>query len=203
MADKIQLKQELDRHYTDKFSNSHKFVYGEGNLNSNIVFIGEAPGGEEEAQGHPFVGKAGKNLTSFLNEICMERKDIYITNAVKFRPTNENKKTHRLSNRTPSTAEILMYQDWLIDELKLIQPKLVITLGNTPFFALTNDRKTKITQIHASLIEYCLQNSDVSFTIMPFYHPAAIIYRRELEAVYHEDMQKFKQVCFNMFGKNL
>lgn len=203
MIDKVKLKQQIDEIYTEKFGNSHKFVYGEGNPNSKIVFIGEAPGGEEEKLGRPFVGKAGKNLNSFLDGIGMERKDIYITNAVKFRPTNENPKTHRLSNRTPTVSEILFYREWLIEELKMIQPSLVITLGNTPLFSVTNDKTLKITQAHGTLIEHKIENCDIKFTLMPFYHPAAIIYRRELERVYMNDMQKFKQVCIDMFGSNL
>lgn len=200
MIDKTQLKQQIDENYTAKLFDSHKFVYGEGNTNSKIVFIGEAPGSDEEKQGRPFVGKAGKNLTAFLDGIGMERNDIYITNAVKFRPTNQNIKTNRLSNRTPTTAEILLYRDWLKDELKIIQPSLVVTLGNTPLFSVTNDKSMKITQVHGMLITQRMEDCDIEFTLMPFYHPAAIIYRRELTQIYLDDMQKFKQVCVGMFG---
>lgn len=202
MLDKTYLKQRIDEIYTGKFSGSHKFVYGEGNPNSKIVFIGEAPGGDEEKQGRPFVGKAGKNLTAFLDGIGMERKDIYITNAVKFRPTNENPKTHRLSNRTPTTSEILLYRDWLKDELKTVQPELVITLGNTPLFSVTNDKSLKITQVHGMLLKQKIEDYDIEFTLMPFYHPAAVIYRRELTQVYLEDMQKFKQVCTDILSRD-
>lgn len=198
MTDKQVLKLELDRKYTEKFGSDRKFVYGQGNINSKIVFIGEAPGADEEKQGCPFVGKAGKNLTEFLDEICVLRDDIYITNSVKFRPTKENPKTHRLSNRTPTADEILLYRDWLTDELKLIQPALVVTLGNTPFFAVTNNKTVKITQVHGKLIHHRLENSDIEFILMPFYHPAAVIYRRELAEVYRTDMQKFKQICADM-----
>lgn len=203
MTDKKTLKLELDRKYTERFLYEHKFVYGCGNTDSRIVFIGEAPGADEEKQGCPFVGKAGKNLNEFLDEINVQRDDIYITNAVKYRPTKENPNTHRTSNRTPTTEEILLYRDWLMDELKLIRPTLVVTLGNTPFFSVTNDKKAKITQMHGELIQYKMEDDDLKFTLMPFYHPAAIIYRRELAEVYKQDMRKFKQVCIEMLEKNV
>lgn len=188
LADKIN----IDEKYSQIIPCNRAFVLGEGNVDSPIVFIGEAPGGEEEKLLHPFVGKAGKNLNEFLDEIHLLRQDVYITNAVKFRPTKENSATKRESNRTPTTAEILLYRDWLIEELKVISPKLVVTLGNTPLFSLTGDKELKITACHGQLLEHSLDS--VSFKLMPFYHPAAIIYRRELAEVFRQDMQQLGRI---------
>lgn len=171
----------------------HIYVLGEGDINSPIVFIGEAPGGEEEATGHPFVGKAGKNLNSFLEAIGFERSSIYITNAVKFRPVNINEKTGRRSNRTPKTAEIAEYREWLLNELAIIQPKLVVTLGNTPLFALTSKKAPTISELHGNVLDYNNEGFSLNFKLMPFYHPAAVIYRRELVAEYEKDMMKFAE----------
>ena len=198
MQDKNILKQELDAFYASKLLINKTPVFGEGNVNSKIVFIGEAPGGDEEKQGRPFVGKAGKNLSEFLDEINVDRSSIYITNAVKFRPTKENPTTHRLSNRTPTTAEILLFREWLIKELELIKPELVVTLGNTPLFSVTGDNSIKITSVHGEVVKHKL-SATTSFQLMPFYHPAAVIYRRELVETYREDMQKFKAIASELF----
>lgn len=194
MQDKNIFKQELDSFFAEKLLDNKTPVFGEGNVNSKIVFIGEAPGGDEEKQGRPFVGKAGKNLSEFLDEINVDRSAIYITNAVKFRPTKENPTTHRLSNRTPTTQEILQFREWLIKELELISPALVVTLGNTPLFSLTNDSSIKITSVHGEVFDHELTPT-TSFKLMPFYHPAAVIYRRELVETYREDMKKFKAIA--------
>lgn len=187
-------KQDIDNHYMS-LNPEKTYVLGEGSVSSPIVFIGEAPGGEEEKQLKPFVGKAGKNLTSFLEMANCSRNDIYITNAVKFRPTKQNPNSNRLSNRTPTTAEILEAREWLLSELKLIKPKLVVTLGNTPLFSVTNDKNIKITNVHGSIIDYKNTEFDLEFKLMPFYHPAAVIYRRELMNEYEKDMLKFAKIA--------
>ena len=200
MQNKNLLKQELDQSFAQKLLQGKIPVFGEGNVNSKIVFIGEAPGGDEEKQGRPFVGKAGKNLSEFLDEINVDRSSIYITNAVKFRPTKENPTTHRLSNRTPTTQEILLFREWLIKELELIKPELVVTLGNTPLFSVTGDNSIKITAVHGQTFEHKL-SENTQFTLMPFYHPAAVIYRRELAEIYREDMKKFKNFASNLLNE--
>ena len=194
MDKKTQAKKELDLYYAS-YHGEKKYVFGEGSLESGIVFIGEAPGADEEATGHPFVGKAGKNLSAFLSAAEIERNNIYITNAVKFRPVKINPQSHRASNRTPSQDEITAYREWLLKELRIAEPKLVVTLGNTPLFAVTGNKSAKISDVHGSLIEY--ENSEYSLkcALMPFYHPAAIIYRKELASEYEKDMGKFVEAA--------
>ena len=196
-AGKTKEKNEIDRIYSS-IHGDKKYVFGEGNEYSGIVFIGEAPGADEEASGHPFVGKAGKNLSAFLDTAHINRNDIYITNAVKFRPVKINPKTNRASNRTPTTDEIISYREWLLKELSVINPKLVVTLGNTPLFSVTGDKKLKISAVHGTISDY--QNSlySLNFKLMPFYHPAAIIYRRELVVEYQNDMIKFAESVKNI-----
>jgi DNA polymerase len=95
-------------------------VFGNGNPNSQIVFIGEAPGKKEDETGIPFVGAAGKFLAEMLQSIGMKREDIYITNIVKYRPPN---------NRDPEPGEKKACADWLKAELEFIKPKLIVFLG--------------------------------------------------------------------------
>lgn len=188
MTEKERIKAELDKKYSSLIKSERDFVFGCGNVSSDIAFIGEAPGRDEEKAGMPFVGKAGQNLNSFLVGGGIKREDIYITNAVKYRPVKVNEKTCSVSNRTPTAKEIVLFREWLIEELKNVSPKFVVTLGNTPLFALTEDKALKITSVHGCVLDF---DKELSFKLMPFYHPAAIIYRRELVAEYEKDMAKF------------
>ena len=95
------LKKMYEQKYLDR-----RLVFGEGDENAKVMLVGEAPGGEEEKQGRPFVGKAGKNLDEFIELAGLLRSELYITNVVKFRPTGVSKKTGRPINRTPNKSEI-------------------------------------------------------------------------------------------------
>jgi uracil-DNA glycosylase len=111
-------------------------VFGEGNSDADLVIIGEAPGEDEDAQGRPFVGRAGQLLDRILESARIEREDIYITNILKYRPPN---------NRNPKPDEILASEPLLLEQLKLIRPQIIATLGNFPtqYFAGTKDGITK------------------------------------------------------------
>lgn len=93
--------ENMKNEYIQKY-NDRKLVFGEGKTDGGVMLIGEAPGGEEEKMGRPFVGKAGKNLDEFIELAGLKREDLYITNVVKFRPTSISEKTGRNVNRTPS-----------------------------------------------------------------------------------------------------
>ena len=188
---KSEKKTLLDNAYRDFMGPEVIPVFGEGNLNAKIVFIGEAPGSEEEKLGRPFVGRAGKNLSEFLELAKVPRSSVYITNAVKFRPTKHNPNTGRTLNRTPTLIETAPHREWLLSELEIIQPQLVVTLGNTPLTALLGTDCPKISQVHGLVIAFQDANHSLHFDIMPFFHPAAIIYRRALLAEYHKDLEKF------------
>ncbi|MCT4565147.1 MAG: uracil-DNA glycosylase [Maledivibacter sp.] len=162
-------------------------VFGEGNLNANIVLVGEAPGSKEVELKRPFVGQAGKNLDEFLNTVELNREDIYITNVVKIRPYRINKKTSRKVNRPPNKKEIEKYCKFLIEELNMIEPTLIVTLGNVPLKTLTQNKDIKVSEVHGQVIKV------EEKTIFSLYHPAAVIYNRKLKEVYIQDLYKLKE----------
>ena len=117
-------------------------VFGEGAEAPLLMMIGEAPGGDEEKQGRPFVGKAGKNLSAFLEVVGLKREEIYISNVVKLRPTKESPKTGKAVNRPPSAEEIAFFLPFLQEEIQTIAPKVLVTLGNVPLKAVTGEKSS-------------------------------------------------------------
>lgn len=174
----------VNRAYTEVLEGVYRLVPGEGDPHARLMLIGEAPGGQEEAQGRPFVGTAGKNLDTFLAGVGLPRETLYITNAVKFRPTKQGA-SGRLSNRTPTKDEVALFQPWLIEEIAAVGPRVIATLGNTPLRAVTG-RTLPIGDVHGQPLAM------EGYTLFPLYHPASIIYRRELAAVYETDVKKLR-----------
>ena len=162
-------------------------VFGEGAENPALMMIGEAPGGDEEKQGRPFVGKAGKNLSAFLEVVGLKREEIYISNVVKLRPTKESPKTGKAVNRPPSAEEIAFFLPYLLEEIKVISPKVVVTLGNVPLKAVTGEKKAVIGEYHGKPTPLADGR-----TLFAFYHPAAVIYNRALQVTYDEDLLELK-----------
>ena len=167
-----------------------EFVFSDGDINSNILLIGEAPGENEIIQKKPFVGKAGKNLDEFLHVLGIDREDLYITNSVKFRPHKISPKTGKKVNRSPSISEVRSFKELVQDELSLVDPAIIVTLGNTPLKQLFDER-SKIGELHGKILKINL--GDKEYPLFPLYHPASIIYRRELKEVYIEDLKKLKK----------
>lgn len=164
-------------------------VFGEGPFEPRVMFIGEAPGGEEAKSGHPFVGKAGRQLNGLLSDAGIDRAHVYVTNAVKFRPVN--RKPGSLSNRTPSAKEIKAGMPLLKAELELLRPGVIVTLGNTPLkavAAIAGIRSLTIGEVHGQAIAVELEGW--SCTLIPQYHPASVIYNRALLDVLAEDIAK-------------
>ena len=162
-------------------------VFGEGPIQPKLMLICEAPGEQETLQGRPFVGKAGKNLERFLELAGLERREIYISNAVKYRPTKTGK-TGRLSNRPPTKEEIALFRPWLLDEIARVAPMMIATLGNTPLHAVTGSRVT-IGEVHGRIIDA----GETGLPLFALYHPASLIYNRSLESVYEEDVRMLAQ----------
>ncbi len=162
-------------------------VTGEGSTSPLIMLIGEAPGGEEERLVRPFVGSAGKNLDEFLRVLEQKRENMYITNLVKVRPTKQSEKTGQLVNRPPNRNEIEFFTPYLERELDLLSPKLIVTLGNFSLKALLRDSSVTIGKLHGKNIVF-----NKNHRLFPLYHPAAIIYNRELMQTYNEDLQVLK-----------
>ena len=158
-------------------------VFGEGPDHPVLMLISEAPGEQESLQGRPFVGKAGKNLDHFLELAGLCREEIYISNAVKIRPTKISK-TGRVSNRPPTKEEIALFRPWLIREISEIRPRMIATLGNVPLGAVTGSKQT-IGQVHGTIVPA----GETGLPLFALYHPASLIYNRSLESVYEQDVR--------------
>lgn len=158
-------------------------VFGEGPQQPVLMLIGEAPGEQETLQGRPFVGKAGKNLDHFLELAGLVREEIYISNAVKIRPTKVSK-TGRISNRPPTKEEIALFRPWLMREIAEVRPKMIAALGNVPLGAVTGSKQT-IGQVHGTIIAA----GETGLPLFALYHPASLIYNRSLEDVYERDVR--------------
>ena len=163
-------------------------VFGEGPVRPKLMLIGEAPGEQETLQGRPFVGKAGKNLDRFLELAGLRREEIYISNAVKIRPTKTGK-SGRISNRPPTAEEIALFRPWLMDEIGRICPVMIATLGNVPLRAVTGGKQT-IGEVHGRVIDA----GETGLPLFPLYHPASLIYNRSLEGVYEDDVRRLAEV---------
>jgi DNA polymerase len=169
--------------YSFRKENEYLPVIGEGNLDAEIMFIGEAPGKEEAKTGRPFVGRAGKLLDDMLHSIGLSRQDVYITNIVKDRPPK---------NRDPRPDEIEIYKPYLIDQIEIIKPKIIATLGRFSMnfiidqYALPlNDQK--IGQLHGKKMMINTSYSTIFF--IPLYHPAAVFYNRSLQETLEDDFK--------------
>lgn len=173
----------VDARYPDE---GKVVVFGEGDPDARIVLVGEAPGEKETKYVRPFAGAAGKNLDEFLEVLQLKREEIYITNTVKFRPFKVNPKTGRLSNRPPDRREIELCLPFLLKQLEVIEPEVVVTLGNTPLRALTGKSDITIGEFHGKPID------GRKYSIFPLYHPASIIYNVGLKEVYHRDLAILK-----------
>lgn len=188
--------EQLDQITTDILKNNvcpdlaetaTNLVMGDGNPDADIVLIGEAPGKNEDEQGLPFVGSAGKFLNEMLASVGMQRSDIYITNIVKYRPPN---------NRDPSPEEKKAFWPYLIRQLMIIEPKIIVTLGRHSMeYFLPN---AKISQTHGQpkRLHVKLPGSDqhVAWVIMPLYHPAAALYNGSLRQTLIDDFTQLPSI---------
>lgn len=157
-------------------------VPGEGNAEADILFIGEAPGKNEDIQGVPFIGAAGKFLATMLAEIKLKREDIYITNIVKYRPPD---------NRDPLPQEIADCEEWLHGQIKIIRPKMIVTLGRHAMEHFVPGEK--ISEAHGQTFKKNLAGIGEQ-TFFVLYHPAAALYNGSLRKTLIEDFKKIPQV---------
>ena len=157
-------------------------VFGAGNADADLMFVGEAPGAKEDERGIPFVGQAGKLLEQLLGEIGMERSDVFIANTLKCRPPQ---------NRDPLPQEIDNCQDYLFRQLDLIQPRVVCTLGNFATKLLRADT-TGITKLHGR--EEVRTIGPRAVRLYPIYHPAAALYTRSLLDTLRADFARLPEL---------
>ena len=167
---------------------AERWVPGEGPRGARVMLIGEAPGEQEALLHRPFVGKAGKNLDELLEAAGLRREEMYVTNAVKFRPTALSP-AGRTVNRTPSAAEVEAFLPWLKREIEAISPEWVVTLGNVPLKALLG-RAAVIGQLHGTRLP--LPGAEERGWLYPVYHPASLIYNRALRPAYEADLARLK-----------
>lgn len=179
--DKIAQQIADDKVTSELAAGATQLVFGAGNPNSDIVFIGEAPGKNEDLQGEPFVGAAGKFLNEMLEMINLKRADIYITNIVKYRPPN---------NRDPLPEEKKAFLPYLQSQLEVIQPKVVVTLGRHSMNCFLPD--LQISQVHGQpkRVKLRLKENDkdtFEVVILPLFHPAAALYNGDMRQTLIDD----------------
>jgi DNA polymerase len=158
-------------------------VPGVGPAGARIILVGEAPGRREDLQGEPFVGAAGKFLDKLLGSAGLSRADVYITNVVKSRPVSGSPPGR---NRTPTPDEIAACRPWLDELLGLIRPAVVVTLGRIALDAFLPGHK--LAQVHGRPITHG------RVTILPLYHPAVALYRRDWVPVLKRDFRKIRRL---------
>lgn len=157
-------------------------VPGDGNPDADILFVGEAPGKNEDEQGKSFVGAAGKFLSEMLSTVNLKREDIYITNVVKYRPPN---------NRDPLPEEIAACMPWLHEQIKLIQPKIIVTLGRHALEHFIPGKR--ISEVHGQAFRRNF--SDIGEQVFfALYHPAAALYNGSMRATLLADFKRILKV---------
>lgn len=163
-------------------------VFGDGQQEKPVLMlIGEAPGEQETLQGKPFVGKAGKNLTAFLEVVGIERRELYVSNVVKVRPTKRSP-SGGIVNRPPNREEKLLFTPWLMREIAIVRPDALVTLGNVALQAFMEET---VGNVHGRWHRAVVSPPDgEAFTLplFPLYHPASVIYNRSLADVYQADL---------------
>ena len=166
-----------------------KLVGGTGCVDSPVVLVGEAPGTREALEGKPFVGAAGKRLNEFLDSAGIRRESLYITNTVKFRPTAISK-AGREVNRPPTDAEIERFAPFLLQELEILSPRWIVSLGNVPLRVISGNRRANISAMHGKPVPAVVGAA----MLYPMYHPAAVIYNPKIKPLYEADLANFKRL---------
>ncbi len=177
--------------YENRFAGG-EFVFGCGMVKPKLLLVGEAPGREEVKLSRPFSGPAGKNLDEFLELAGINRDNIYITNAIKYRLSKVNPKTGKLSNRPATREEILSSRSYLLSEIEMICPCCIATLGNVPLRALMGDFSANIGDIHGKPAK--IKTGEQEYLLFPLYHPASVIYNRSLKEVCRADILKLREL---------
>ncbi len=154
-------------------------VPGDGSISASILFIGEAPGEQEDLEGKPFVGSAGRLLNQLLSSIGLSRQEIYITNIVKCRPP---------ANRQPHSKEVAACSDYLERQMKLIKPRVICPMGNVALKSFLG-REISISTAHGKPVQ-----DEEKHLIFPLYHPAAALYVAKLRTVLEDDFKKLSKL---------
>jgi uracil-DNA glycosylase len=162
--------------FVDTASN---LVFGQGDSDADFLFLGEAPGKNEDLTGIPFNGAAGKILNQSLEVAGLSREEVFITSVLMYRPPK---------NRDPKPEEIKLFEPYIDQLIQIIKPKVIVTLGR---FSLNKFLpKAKISEVHGQPHKISWQG--LKLTIVPMYHPASVLYRRNLEEILKEDFKLLK-----------
>lgn len=162
-----------------------KFVFGVGNPNAHAMLIGEAPGADEDKQGEPFVGRAGKLLNDILKAVNLKREEVYIANILKCRPPG---------NRDPQPLEMETCIPYLDKQIELIKPKIILCLGRVAANGLLN-KKLSLSDLRQNLYDYN------GIKVMATYHPAALLRNPQWKRGCWEDVQKFRKLYDELLEK--
>ncbi len=155
-------------------------VFGEGPQNAKIMFIGEGPGANEDESGRVFVGRAGQLLTKIIeNVLNIKRESVYIANIVKCRPPN---------NRVPTLEEVTACKPYLLEQIAIVKPKVIVALGSTGYHHLSEDYNTPISKIRGEILEY----GDAK--LIPTYHPSFLLRNPSAKKDVFADMLKVKNL---------
>lgn len=168
-------------HECELYKTRRNFVFGDGNAKALLMFIGEAPGLEEDIQGKPFVGKAGQLLTKIIEAMGMKREDVYIANALKCRPPK---------NRTPLPSEIAACRNYLLSQIDLIKPKLICCLGRPATQALLMT-DSAISKIRGNFYDFN------GIAVMPTFHPAYLLRNPADKKLAWKDFKKVRDFLSN------
>jgi len=157
-------------------------VFGSGSLSPRLVLVGEAPGAQEDEEGLPFVGAAGKLLTSLLLSAGLGREEVYLTNVLKCRPPG---------NRTPLPEEVEACRPYLEEQLRILEPRLVVSLGRVAASTLLG-RPVVLSREHGRVLPCCFAGR--SFSLFPTYHPAAALYSGKNRSKLEEDFRRLGEL---------
>lgn len=159
-----------------------QLVFGSGNVDADIIFIGEAPGKNEDLKGEPFVGAAGKFLDEMLRAADLDRRDVYITNILKYRPPN---------NRDPLPEEKRDFWPYLLRQLEIISPKVILTLGRHSGAAFVPDLVISRDHGQPRKVRY----HDQEYLLIPLYHPAAALYNGSMRQTLIDDFVRAAEIA--------
>lgn len=191
---KLRIKKIAEEYTSDEIGG---WITGDGPIPCDILFVGEAPGKTEVEQGKPFVGMAGETFEGYLNSIGLNRNMVRITNTCFFRPIKKKiGKNDRVtvSNRPPKISEVNLFREILDEEISLVNPKIIVTLGNVPLKRLTNF--SSIGECHGEVYF----NKELNRYIFPMYHPSSLTYNRNesFKSTYEKDWIKLKEALKTM-----
>jgi DNA polymerase len=160
---------------------ANNLVFGEGNPDTKMFFLGEGPGYWEDMKGRPFVGNAGALLNQLLQSIKVGREDVWISNVVAYRPPN---------NRDPEPSEIAAFQPYIDEMINIINPKVIVTLGRFSMGKFLPG--TFISSVHGKVFKVNWKGKEI--TVVPMYHPAAALRRNDVREQLKNDFQKLPEI---------